>query len=111
MYHGFSRAAKHKREGYSIYDGQGPLRLVFPSRVKKIDAVFNAVFNGRTYFFSGTEYWRYDNKNRRFDAGYPKNIKKFWGGLPATVDAAYSSPDKSITYFLAEGKYYLYDDK
>jgi len=111
MYHGFSRAAKHERNGYSIYDGQGPLKLRFPSYVRKIDAVFNAVFNGRTYFFAGTEYWRYDNSNRRFDAGYPKNIKRYWGGLPSTVDAAYSSPDKSVTYFLAEGKYYLYDDK
>jgi len=113
MYHGFSRS-KNNPDGFSIHDGQGPLRLNFPidgpNKVLNIDAVFNAVFNGRTYFFSGTQYWRYDNKNRRFDSGYPKNIKKYWGGLPSTVDAAYSSPDKSTTYFMAEGKFYLYDD-
>jgi len=110
QYYGFSYGSGNDREGFSIHDGKGPLRLSFPPYVKHIDAVFNAVFNGRTYFFAGTEYWRYDNKRRQFDAGYPKNIERYWGGLPRTVDAAYSSPDKSTTYFIAEGKYYLYDD-
>jgi len=110
QYYGFSYGSGNAKKGFSIHDGQGPLRLRFPRYVKHVDAVFNAVFNGRTYFFAGTEYWRYNNKRREFDAGYPKNIKQYWGGLPRTVDAAYSSPDKSTTYFIAEGKFYLYDD-
>jgi len=93
MYRGFSRV----RGNFSIYDGTGPLKLRFPETVKRIDAVYKAVFNDRTYFFSGTQYWRYDNIKKRFDANYPKDIKQNWRGLPSTVDAAYSSPDKKTT--------------
>ena len=69
--------------------------------------------NGRTYFFSGTKYWRYDNRNKRFDRNYPKEISVGWKGLPRTVDAAFSS-DKAKnakTFFISGGKYYIFNDK
>lgn len=107
VYKGFSR-----RNGFhSIHNGNGPLKLNFPTYVKKIDAAFTWPTNGRTYFFSGTQYWRYDNKKKQFDKNYPKSIYNNWNGLPSRIDAAYSSPDKRTTFFIADGKYYLYDDR
>ncbi|XP_045873746.1 macrophage metalloelastase isoform X2 [Meles meles] len=63
--------------------------LGFPDFVKKIDAaVFNPLLY-KTYFFVGDQYWRYNEKRRLMDPGYPKLITDYFPGLRPTIDAVY----------------------
>ncbi|XP_027435512.1 macrophage metalloelastase [Zalophus californianus] len=63
--------------------------LGFPDFVKKIDAaVFNPLLH-KTYFFVGNQYWRYDERRRFMDPGYPKLITKHFPGIRPTIDAVY----------------------
>lgn len=96
---------------HSIYSGSNPLQLNFPTWVREIDAAMTWYRNGRTYFFSGSFYWRYDNKNKRIDSGYPKKIKQGWRGLSSKIDTAYSSATEKKTYFISGTKYYEFDDR
>lgn len=61
----------------------------FPDSVKKIDA---AVFNPlryKTYFFVGQKYWRYDERRRRMDPGYPKWTAAHFLGIETKIDAVF----------------------
>ncbi|XP_066498309.1 matrix metalloproteinase-25 [Hoplias malabaricus] len=77
--------------------GEAPLR---------VDAVFIWPHNGRTYVFSGGEYWRFDEteSDRKPEAGYPK---------PASVWGVPSDPDDVIgmhdgnTYFFKGSSYWV----
>lgn len=63
--------------------------LGFPDSVKKIDAaVFNPIIS-KTFFFVGTQYWRYDERRQRMDAGYPRNIAAYFLGVGPKVDGVY----------------------
>lgn len=63
----------------------------------EVSAAFHGL-DGKTYLFSGTQYYRYSGTNYKFvDEGYPKTIAPDWGGLE-TVDAA----------FVLDGKTYLF---
>jgi len=67
----------------------------------------------RTYFFSGEDYYRYNDVTFAIDPGYPKKISDNWPGIPNNVDAAtvYSNPDSQTTslYFFKGDKYYRYN--
>jgi len=88
-----------------------PLNLNFPRYVTKIDAALVWPRNGRTYFFSGEQYWRYNSKKRVFDKGYPKNIASAWRGLPSRIDSAFSPETTDTSIFIAGGTSYVFDDR
>ncbi|KAM8921382.1 matrix metalloproteinase-18-like [Pelodytes ibericus] len=46
--------------------------------------------DGKTFFFKGTRYWKYDGD--RMEPGYPKLIKEGFPGVPANLDAAFTQP-------------------
>ena len=58
------------------------------SSLASMDAVFTWYRNKKTYIFKGSQYWRYNDANRRIDVGYPKPIALGWPDLPANLDAA-----------------------
>ena len=66
--------------------------------VKRIDAAFVWVPNGRTYLFSGPDYYRYDESRRVIDYGYPRNIHDAWNGVPGYVDSVFIWSN-GVTYF------------
>ena len=67
------------------------------SQTGKVDAAL-AGLDGRTYLFSGTQYYRYSKADySKVDEGYPHTISKDWGGLEE-VDSA----------FVLDGKTYLF---
>jgi hypothetical protein len=43
---------------------------------------------GKAYFFSGTQYFRYDKAADRVDNGYPKTLPGGWGNWPSTWTSA-----------------------
>ncbi|KAH0625168.1 hypothetical protein JD844_033342 [Phrynosoma platyrhinos] len=62
--------------------------LGFPKTVKKIDAAFSDPESGKTYFFVGNKYWRYDEIRQTMETGYPKNIAQKFRGVGPKIDAA-----------------------
>lgn len=52
-----------------------------------VDAAFVWLHNDKTYFFRDSRYWRYDDRLRRMDPGYPKD-SSLWKGLPPHLDDA-----------------------
>ncbi|XP_028581995.2 matrix metalloproteinase-27-like [Podarcis muralis] len=63
--------------------------LGFPQRIKKIDAAALDKNTGKTYFFVGNKYWRYDENNRSMDKGYPRKIREDFPAIGQKVDAAF----------------------
>lgn len=103
---------------YSIHNTQSGstynyklLNLMLPSWVQKVDAAFLWPRNGRTYFFSGEWYWRFNNQGNRMDGGYPRRISDGWRGVPGNVDAGFSHKAYGITYFIKNNQVYKINDK
>ncbi|XP_067834992.1 matrix metalloproteinase-17-like isoform X3 [Heptranchias perlo] len=57
----------------------------FGLSVDSVDAVFVWAHNGKTYFFKGDRFWRYDERRRKMDTGYPKKVS-LWEGIPPGLD-------------------------
>jgi len=65
--------------------------------------------NGKVYFFSGSEYVRYDVTANTVDAGYPMEISAGWAGLfDKDIDAAVVWPNGKA-YFFRGNDYVRYD--
>tara|TARA_R110000824_G_scaffold119818_3_gene274225 strand:+ start:7245 stop:9869 length:2625 start_codon:yes stop_codon:yes gene_type:complete len=79
----------------------------------EIDAAITYPSSKKTYFFSGDDYYRYNDTTKEIDSGYPKKISDNWPGLPNNIDAAtvYSYPNTTKTelYFFKGDQYYLWD--
>ncbi len=82
---------------------------LFKGGAKDLEAAVNWG-NGKSYFFKGDEYIRYDMVADKADAGYPRRISdSVWGELgawPIGIDAAVSWPsDANRAYFFKQGRY------
>ena len=65
--------------------------------------------NGKTYFFKGSQYWRFDSKSDPpVSSRYPKPIKN-WTSLPNHIDAAFKW-ENGLTYFFKNTDYYRFND-
>ncbi|MFN8442083.1 MAG: hemopexin repeat-containing protein [Caldilineaceae bacterium] len=65
--------------------------------------------NGKTYFFKGDEYIRYDIMTDQADPGYPGKICEGWSGLwESDIDAVMTWPSGK-TYFFKDDEYIRYD--
>ncbi|XP_002663942.1 matrix metalloproteinase-17 [Danio rerio] len=73
-------------------------------KVMRVDAAFIWAHNGKTYIFSGGEFWRFsegrETELRGPDTGYPRNTN-LWKGAP-------SNPDDVITW--GQGDAYFFKD-
>jgi len=102
---------------HSIYDASGPLKVEFPSYVKKINAAMRFRKKvGKVYFFFRLNdrgyYYRYDTRRRVFDAGYPKAVTQGFINIPTSgPEAAISSKRTKTTYFVANNLIYKMDDR
>ena len=102
---------------YWVYNGtkhiEGPKLITeygLPLELRRLDAAFTWHGNGKTYFFKGKKYWRYNEKMKRIDEGYPKNISEGWGavGARSPVDAVMTWSDHD-TYFFNGLNFSKYD--
>lgn len=82
--------------------------LNLPQELADMDAALEWKRNGKTYFFKGSKYWRYDRTRSKIDDGYPRDIS-VWKGIPSDVDAAFQWKN-GRSYFFQGNKYYAFDD-
>lgn len=79
-----------------------------PDDLIRLDAVFVWGGNGKTYFFKGHQYWRYNEVAKTIDPGYPRNISVGWGAIPSNIDAVMTWKDAK-TYFFYGYTFHKYD--
>ncbi|XP_036283578.1 stromelysin-1-like [Pipistrellus kuhlii] len=65
--------------------------LGFPATVKKIDAAIFDKQKKKTYFFVEDKYWRFDEKKRSMDPGFPRQTAKDFPGVGPKVDAVFEA--------------------
>uniref|UniRef100_UPI00398F4A73 matrix metalloproteinase-17-like n=1 Tax=Pristiophorus japonicus TaxID=55135 RepID=UPI00398F4A73 len=74
----------------------------FGLSVPSIDAAFLWAHNGKTYFFKGDKFWRYDEQQRKMDTGYPKKVS-LWKGIPPDLDDIMGWNDGATYFFKGRG--------
>ncbi|KAM6932988.1 matrix metalloproteinase-20-like [Xenentodon cancila] len=79
----------------------------FPSRVKQVDAAVHVDEYGKTMFFTGEFYYRYDEHKKQMDPGFPRLIRKDWNEIPTKIDAAFKL--HGSIFILSGTKSYQYD--
>lgn len=89
----------------------GPLPLTnlgLPDTLEKIDGALVWSWNGKTYLFSGTMYWRFDEEAEYIELDYPRDMS-MWKGVPNAIDAAFQYTDRK-TYFFKDRFFWEFDD-
>ncbi|XP_069496414.1 matrix metalloproteinase-20-like isoform X2 [Ambystoma mexicanum] len=67
----------------------GISKLGFPADVDHIDCAVHINGTGKTLFFEGENYWRYDESRHAMDENYPKNITHAFPGIRGKIDAVF----------------------
>lgn len=79
--------------------------------VDKVDAAFIWAHNGKTYLFSGGEFWRFDETQRggpsprKPDQNYPRR-NSLWAGVPPDMDDVISWGEGDA-YFFKDNLYWV----
>ncbi|XP_047465008.1 matrix metalloproteinase-25 isoform X2 [Mugil cephalus] len=79
--------------------------------VDRVDAAFTWAHNGKTYLFSGGQFWRFDESQkdqrqvRQPDTGYPRD-NSLWGGMPTHMDDIISWGEGDA-YFFKDNLYWV----
>ncbi|KAK0144260.1 Matrix metalloproteinase-25 [Merluccius polli] len=99
------------KDGYPRPLSDWGLRTRGGALVEKVDAAFIWAHNGKTYLFSGGEFWRFDESSKsqqevqQPEAGYPRDTS-LWRGVPANVDDIISW-GKGDAYFFKDNLYWV----
>ncbi|UYV61285.1 MMP15 [Cordylochernes scorpioides] len=88
-----------------IYNANRPERgypqpltaLGLPADLKRLDAAMVWGHNGKTYFFAGRRYWRFDETVGRVEPDYPRDMS-MWRGAPYHLDAAFQWIDGKFSF-------------
>ncbi|XP_018533857.1 matrix metalloproteinase-25 [Lates calcarifer] len=79
--------------------------------VDRVDAAFIWAHNGKTYLFSGGEFWRFDESRigeqatRKLEPGYPRD-NSLWAGVPSDMDDVISWGGGDA-YFFKDNLYWV----
>ncbi|KAG8136952.1 hypothetical protein E2320_005508 [Naja naja] len=84
-------------------------KLGFPMNIEKIDAAVFDKDTGKTYFFVGNQYWRYDENTQSMDEDYPRNISDDFPEIDKKIDAAFQL--NGFFYFFHGSKQWEFDLK
>ncbi|NXU80222.1 MMP27 protein, partial [Oreotrochilus melanogaster] len=81
--------------------------LGFPKGVKKIDAAVCNKNTGKTDFFIGDKYWRFDENRQSMEKGYPRHTVDGFPGISQKVDAVFQQ--EGFFYFFHGSKQWEFD--
>ncbi|KAG7459855.1 hypothetical protein MATL_G00215130 [Megalops atlanticus] len=85
------------------------LRAANGKASERVEAAFVWAHNGKTYLFSGGEFWRFDEAGRetgrRLESGYPR-FTTLWKGVPSDPDDIISWGNGD-TYFFKDNLYWV----
>ncbi|CAB1341321.1 unnamed protein product, partial [Coregonus sp. 'balchen'] len=83
------------------------MRTMDGRALERVEAVFVWAHNGKTYVFSGGEFWRFDEggRDRKLEGGYPKRAS-LWTGVPSDPDDIISWGDGDA-YFFKDTSYWV----
>lgn len=113
---------------YWVFSGNYPLvgyprpltNLGLPSSVNSIDAAFVWGHSGKTYLFSGNQYFRLEDSQERVDVDYPRDVN-VWKGIPCSdsskrsndscIDSAFTWHRNGVTYFFKRDKFWKFDNR
>ncbi|KAF5306949.1 hypothetical protein FQA39_LY00179 [Lamprigera yunnana] len=95
---------------YYVYSGNNrtidspkPLtNLGLPASLNKIDGAMVWGHNGKTYFFAGNMYWRFDEDLQKVELDYPRNMS-MWKGVGTDIDAVFQWKDGKTYFFKGKG--------
>ncbi|KAG4072526.1 hypothetical protein HA402_004615 [Bradysia odoriphaga] len=76
--------------------------LGLPAYLDKIDAALVWGHNNRTYFYSGTLYWRFDEDIKHVELDYPRDMS-IWRGIGYHIDAAFQWKNGKTYFFKGKG--------
>ncbi|KAL3274574.1 hypothetical protein HHI36_015957 [Cryptolaemus montrouzieri] len=82
--------------------------LGLPHYLPKIDGAMVWGHNGKTYFFSGNMYWKFDEDSSRVELDYPRDMS-MWKGVGPDIDAVFQWKDGK-TYFFKGKNYWKFND-
>uniref|UniRef100_A0A4W5NZY9 Matrix metallopeptidase 25a n=1 Tax=Hucho hucho TaxID=62062 RepID=A0A4W5NZY9_9TELE len=83
------------------------MRTMEGRSLERVEAVFVWAHNGKTYVFSGGEFWRFDEggQDRKLEGGYPK-MASLWTGVPSDPNDIISWGDGDA-YFFKDTSYWV----
>ncbi|XP_021938956.1 matrix metalloproteinase-2-like isoform X2 [Zootermopsis nevadensis] len=95
---------------YYLYNGNElgegfpkPLtNLGLPESLEKIDGAMVWGHNGKTYFFSGTMYWKFDEDIGKVELDYPRDMS-MWSGVGYNIDTVFQWKDGRTYFFKGKG--------
>uniref|UniRef100_A0A665WFC5 interstitial collagenase n=1 Tax=Echeneis naucrates TaxID=173247 RepID=A0A665WFC5_ECHNA len=104
-----------KDRKFWAYTGYTPVKgypktlssLGLPKTVKKIDAAFYDADSGRTLFFTGNDFFSYNEARRTMDWGYPRRLDYTFQRMPNKVTAAFQY--RGFTYIYRGPYIFEYD--
>ncbi|XP_011164510.2 matrix metalloproteinase-2 isoform X2 [Solenopsis invicta] len=76
--------------------------------LEKIDGAMVWGHNGRTYFFSGSMYWRFDESVNYVELDYPRDMSMF-AGVGNDIDAVFQWKNGKTYFFKGKG-FWEFDD-
>ncbi|XP_049873115.1 matrix metalloproteinase-14-like [Pectinophora gossypiella] len=76
--------------------------LGLPESLEKLDAAMVWGYNGKTYFYSGTMYWKYDEDEGRVELDYPRDMS-MWKGVGYNIDSVFQWKDGKTYFFKGKG--------
>lgn len=89
---------------FYVFSGNDPVQgypkpltaLGLPKELDHVDAATVWGHNRKTYIFSGTMYWRYDDETDRMELDYPRDMS-IWRGIGYNINTAFQWHDGKHT--------------
>lgn len=76
--------------------------LGIPREIRKIDGAMVWGHNGKTYFYSGNLYWKFEEEIQRVELDYPRDIS-MWKGVGTDIDTVFQWKDGKTYFFKGKG--------